>query len=376
MFKLAGRVLDFYDDPDFVTNLTAQSLFGDKLYAPEEIHALPDKMFTVKIATRQGSVRKWPVFNKLAVRLSGEYFNSVAGELPEDLRNTAGFFLKTAHVRHGLSLPAALDQSFSQPESWLVELPQQDTTEIMRAPTIQAMTKQAQDDFLGSLREMSPETRFAQANAIFDLCKQAQVELDERIWDYVEKERFGPHLKEELQTRRAMIKEASGDVLAETFVQTLSEFTGHGLRKLAEVIASFDRQAGLDVEWDSRLRDPYEAVYGGMGMKKQASKESDLLNWKLQTLCMKPHELERIFEPLFVNQFLNDPLGSYKTASPLTKKIILSLVKKIPAPKTGEVKAHLTESYRDRKSTMPLDHVLESVGRDIAEGHRDSHTSS
>jgi hypothetical protein len=142
------------------------------------------------------------------------------------------------------------------------------------------------------------------------------------------------------------------------------------------VIANFDRQAGLDAEWDSRLRDPYEAVYGGLVMKKQASKDSDLLNWKLQTLCMKPKELERIFEPLFVNQFLNDPIGAYKGASPLTKKIILSLVKKIPTPKTGEVKASLTKSYKDEKSTMPLDHVLKSVGKDIAEGHRDHSISS
>jgi len=373
MFKLAGRVLDFYDDPDFVTNLTAQSLFGDKLYAPEEVHSLPDKMFTVKIATRQGTVRKWPVFNKLAVRLSGEYFNAAARELPEDLRNTAGFFLKTAHQRHGLALPSALDQDFPQPETWIVELPSESSSEIMQEPTIQAMTKRAQDDFLSSLREMDPEERFNQANAIFELCKKAQVDLDSRIWDYVEKERFGPHLQDELQTRRTMIKEASGDVLAESFIQTLSKFTDQGLRKFAEIILSFDRQAGLDSEWDGRLRDPYEAVYGGMEMKKQASKESDVLSWKLQTLCMKPKELERIFEPLFVNQFLNDPIGSYKKASPLTKKIILSLVKKIPAPKTGEVKAHLTESYKNEKSSMPLDHVLKSVGKDISEGRRGCH---
>lgn len=122
MFKLAGRVLDFYDDPDFVTNLQAQALFGDKLYSPEAVHGLPDKMFTVKIATRNGDVRKWPVFNKLATRLSGAYFSAVANDLPTNLRDAAGFFLKKAHVEYGLDLPDVLQQNFSQPDGWVVHL--------------------------------------------------------------------------------------------------------------------------------------------------------------------------------------------------------------------------------------------------------------
>lgn len=374
MFKLAGRVLDFYDDPEFVTNLKAQALFGDKLYAPEEIHGLPDKMFTVKIATRHGTVRKWPVFNKLAVRLSGAYFDDVAKDLPEDLRNTAGYFLKKAHIDYCLNLPDSLLPKFPQPNGWEVDLDgQKEDLSIMEAPDITTLAKQAQEDFLGEMSRMPPEERFQQANAIFELCKKAQCDLDSRVWDYVEKERFGPYLKEELESRKTMIKEASGEVMAEAFVSTVASFTDQGLRKIAEIITGFDRQAGLDAEWDKRLRDPYEAIYGGLSMKKQASKESDILRWKLDHLRTKPKELERIFEPIFVNRFLNDPLGVYKKSSPLTKKIILSLIKKIPAPNTGEVKARLTESLVTGKHKMPLDWTLESVGKDIAEGRRGCH---
>ena len=371
MFKLAGRVLDFYDDPEFVTNLTAQSLFGDKLHAPEEIHSLPDRAFTVKIATRHGAVRKWPVFNKLAVRLSGAYFDNVAHELPENLKNTAGFFLKRAHTDHCLDLPESLLPNFPTPNSWEVDLEEQkEDLSIMESPDMSTMAKQAQEDFLGELSRLNPEERFEQANAIFELCKRAQCDLDSRVWNYVEKERYGPYLKEELDARKTMIKEASGEVMAEAFVSTVASFTDQGLRKMAEVITGFDRQSGLDAEWDKRLRDPYEAIYGGLLMKKQASKESDVLRWKLDHLCTKPKELERIFEPIFVNKFINDPIGVYKKSSPLTKKIILSLVRKIPAPSTGEVKSSLTENLDRGKNKMPLDWTLESVGKDIAEGRR------
>ena len=373
MFKLAGRVLDFYDDPEFVTNLTAQALFGDRLHAPEQVHQLPDKMFTVKIATRHGDVRKWPVFNKLAVRLSGEYFGEVADELPKDLRNTAGFFLKKAHMDHLLELPDCLLPVFPKPNSWVVTLNEEEDPGQMEDPDLTILAKQAQEDFLGSLPEMFPERRFEQANALFELCKRAQCELDHRIWNFVEKEHFGPYLREELEARETMIKAASGDVMAKTFMATLAAFTGQGLRKFAEVIARFDRQSGMDSEWDGRLRDPYEAVYGGLGMKKQASKESDILRWKLETLRTKQKELGRIFEPLFVNTFIEDPVGSYKKASPLTKKIILSLVKKIPTPSTGEVKTSVTRPLDTGKHKMPLDWILESVGRSIAEGQGGCH---
>lgn len=368
MFKLAGRVLDFYDDPDFVNNLTAQGLFGNKLHAPENVYGLPDRAFTIKIATRHGSVRKWPVFNKLAARLSGLYFNDVAEDLPRNIRDTAGFFLKKAHTAFGLPTPEALRPMFPQPNGWEVQLEEEEDHHVMASPDLSILVKQAQEDFLGDLGRMTPEKKFEQANVIFELCKRAQVDLDSRIWDFVEKERRGPYLGEELETRKTMIKAASGSVMAEAFLATLASFTDQGLKKIAEIITDFDRQSGLDKEWGRRLRDPYEAVYGGLGMKKQASKNEDILRWKLETLCMKPKELERIFEPLFVNKFINDPIGSYKNASPLTKKIILSLVKKLPMPSTGEVKAHLTESIDRGKDKIRLDWTLESVGKDIAEG--------
>jgi len=370
MFKLAGRVLDFYDDPDFVTNLTAQRLFGSKLYAPEQVHELPDRMFAVKIATRHGDVRKWPVFNKLATKLSGAYFDEAAPTLPDELRKVAGFFLKQAHEAFSLPLPASLNAKFEHPaggfkwdsEAW------EKAPDEMEAPALDALAKQAQVDFLQGLRNLSPKERFEQANAIFDLCKRAQCDLDHRVWNYVEKERHGPYLKSEIQARATMIKEASSEVLAETFVKTLAGLTDRGLRTFADTIMSFDKQAGLDREWDRRLKDPYEAVFGGLEMKKQASKETDVLKWKLETLRLQPKELERIFEPLFVNRFIDDPVGVYKAASPLTKKIILSLVKRLPTPSTGEVKAHLTEEYKREQHKMPLDWTLESVGKAIAEG--------
>ena len=117
MFKIAGRVLDFYDDPAFMKSLRAQSLFGTSLVPLERIHKIPDSGFAVKIATAHGEVRKWPIYNKTATAISGRYFCEVCEDLPSNLRHTAGHLLKMAHVQYGLKLPSKLNEPFLRPTS-------------------------------------------------------------------------------------------------------------------------------------------------------------------------------------------------------------------------------------------------------------------
>jgi len=368
MFKIAGRVLDFYDDPSFSTNVKAQELFGTKLVPLEKAASLPDSAFAVKISTENGDVRKWPIYNKTATALSGAYFSDVMDSLPENLRNAAGYLLKQAFVKQGMKLPSKLNEPFPRTESDCVKLAEDSSR--MLAPDTKGLVEFAQERFIGEMSGLSPEDRFSQANELFTLCKKAGVEVDARVWQYVEKDHSGPYLKEEIEARHLLVKSAN-ETMGEAFLSTLAEMKGVGLKKFAEALRAFDRMSGMDEKYDNGLRDPFLAIYGGM-MEKEADRAGDITDWKLKSLVMKGKELSRIFEPTFVNRFLNDPAGTLKTAGPLEKRILSYLLEKIPSPPLGAIKSDLLTKFDQggpKKVDFPLRGTVKSVATDI--GGRD-----
>jgi len=359
MFKVAGRVLDFYDDLDFIAHIEARNL---DLVPLEKIGSLRDRDFAVKIATAHGDVRRWPVYNKTATALSGRYFCAVADDLPENLRNAAGYFLKRAHLRHDLNLPYGLAGVFPRPVSGHVVL--EETPEIQPLDH-EFLAKSAQDDFLHVMSGLSPQERYDRANKLFKIACATGVGLDERIWDYVEKEKHGPYLREELKARHALVKEGAAAHLADTFLEVMAPVVHQGHTAIREALETFDKLAGLESRYDDGLRDPYLAVYGGLAMEKIGSKEEDIRKWKLQTLATKHVELAKIFDPLFVSKFVNDPEKTLKEAGTVEKRILTHMMNRIPTVNVGHVKRDLMEPAAV-PARISLGAKLKEVDRDLA----------
>ena len=364
MFKIAGRVLDFYDDPDFVNNMRAQRLFGAVLPPLERVHEIPDGGFAIKIATANGPVRKWPIFNKVATMLSGRYFCAVQQDLPDELRTAAAFNLKEAHLKFGAALPPGLD----------VPMFQQNTREVsivppadqIPAPSPAFLAKMAETEYLERVGKMNPEERFEVANKIFNLFKLAgREDLDQRVWDYVEKERVGPFLKRAVADRAAILTGSSDYRHAELFKQLMGGLGVAEPIKVAHALHQFDKIAELDARYDAGLTDPFFAVFGGMTMTKTGSVESDIRKWKFATLCIEGRALGKIFDPLFVSQFQNDPEGTYAKAGPVEKKILNGLLAKIPAP----AQSHLSmKAMQPKESDVPLERAVQEFKKKLTGG--------
>jgi len=96
LFKFAGAIVDCYDDPAFVNNVKAQPLFGTALTTPERINSLPDECFAVKIASRSGYKRRFPVYNETVTKVSCHYFDTRYDTLPEEIQKAAGYHLGLA----------------------------------------------------------------------------------------------------------------------------------------------------------------------------------------------------------------------------------------------------------------------------------------
>jgi len=359
MFKVAGRILDFYDDPDFIAHIAARGL---NLVPLEKVGALTDRDFAVKIATPNGDVRRWPVYNKTATALSGRYFCKVASELPRNLCSTAGYFLKRAHLRYDLNLPHGLAGVFPRPTSGYVAIEEEPEMTPLD-PTF--LAKSAQEDFLSLMGTMTPRERFERANKLFKIACATGVGLDERIWDYVEKEHHGPFLRNELRDRHTLVKEGASQHLADSFIEIMRNVIQSGTEAIASSLETFDKLAGLEGRYDDGLRDPFLAVYGGLSMEKLGGKDEDIRKWKLQTLATKNRELEKIFDPLFVSKFVNDPEGTMAAAGTMEKRILNHMMSRIPVANVGNVKRDLMEPAAV-SANIGLGVKLKEVDRDLA----------
>jgi hypothetical protein len=359
MFKVAGRVLDFYDDPDFIAHIAARQL---DLVPLEKVGALTDRDFAVKIATPHGEVRRWPVYNKTATALSGRYFCEVADALPENLRNAAGWFLKRAHLRHDLNLPFGLAGVFPRPESGFVTL---ENEPELQPIDHQFLAKSAQEDFLSTMGRLTPRERFDHANKLFKVASSTGSGLDNRIWDYVEKEKHGPWLRGELRDRHTLVKEGTTPHLADTFLEVMQEAVNAGPGAILESLATFDKLAGLDARYDDGLRDPFLAVYGGLSMEKLGGKDEDIRAWKLKTLATKGTELSKIFDDVFVSKFVNDPEKTLAEAGTVEKRILNHMMSRIPNTDVGHVKRQLLEPPA-AAGKIGLGATLKDVDRDLA----------
>jgi hypothetical protein len=364
MFKVAGRVLDFYDDPQFIAHNATRDL---DLIPLEKVGSLTDRDFAVKIATAHGDVRRWPVYNKTATALSGRYFCEVADGLPEDLRNAAGYFLKRAHLRHDLPLPHGLAEAFPRPESGYVHLKQEPEVTPLDS---EFLAKSAQEDFLFAMSRMSPRERFERANKLFKIAAVTGIDLDDRIWDYVEKEKHGPFLRDELRNRHTLVKEGTNQHLADSFLEIMANVINAGPEAITTTLETFDKMAGLDAQYDDGLKDPFLAVYGGLSMEKLGARDEDIRAWKLKTLATKGRELEKIFEPAFVSKFVNDPEKTLAEAGTVEKRIINHMLNRLPITGVGHVKRYLLET-KPTKARMGLGEKLKEVDRDLAGAPRD-----
>jgi len=359
MFKVAGIVLDFYDDPDFIAHIGTRAL---DLVPLEKMGSLTDKAFAVKIATANGSVRRWPVYNKTATALSGRYFCKVADTLPQNLRDAAGWFLKRAHLRYDLNLPYGLAGVFPRPESGHVVL---DNTPDMVPIDRGFFAKSAQDDFLHMMGQLTPRERFDRANKLFKIAAATGSGLDDRIWDYVEKEKHGPWLRDELRSRHTLVKEGASAHLSNVFLSMMRDAVGSGPAKIMESLETFDKLAGLEDKYDNGLRDPYLAVFGGLSMEKLGSKDEDIRAWKLQTLATKGADLSKIFDDVFVSKFVNDPARTLAEADTVEKRILNHMLNRIPNIDVGHVRRHLLEQPA-AADKIGLGAMLKEVDRSLA----------
>lgn len=335
MFKLAGAVVDMYDDPDFHSSESAQDLIKEGHLIPlEEVPKLQDRDFAVKILTKAGAHRKFPVFNKVATVLSGRYFEEIEDGLPEEIRQIAGFFLKQAHERFSIDLTPSLLEEYEIPEhNEVVYTPEEDDGRIR---STEVVVKLAQYSFLEHHRSMTPLEKVAKAIEIDRAIRSCgEVVTEQEVWDYVPKEEYGQGVEDMLRQRADLIKEA-GTKVAAAFDEILKEFAKMSAFEGPFLIHQFDKTAGFDYRYGlGGIEDPFYGAWSGFPLpKKEAGAKEDLLRHKLETIAHHDRLLKRTFSEKFTTKFIADPKGAYETASPEQKKVLDFIAGHIPSKRS------------------------------------------
>lgn len=258
LFKFAGAVLDCYDDPSFIGSPLAQDHFGKTLVSPEKVSELPDSAFAVKIASRTGYQRRFPVYNETAVKTSQHYFEMVYNDLPEEIQKAAGYNLAAACDKFGVEKSETLAKHASEEVSSVVEMVTENTGEVRIGQD--DLTKQAEFNLACELPKMVLENRTYAATEFHKLAGDAMARQD--VWDYVAKPVTGPLLDGACDDREALLKRASTEKQY-MFAELRSSFEDMAADRVVESLLTFDKLAGFDARYRDGMTDPYMAVYGG-----------------------------------------------------------------------------------------------------------------
>jgi hypothetical protein len=258
LFKFAGAVLDCYDDPSFIGSPMAQDHFGKTLVSPEKVSELPDSAFAVKIASRTGYQRRFPLYNETAVKTSQHYFEMVYNDLPEEIQKAAGYNLAVACDKYGVTKSETLAKHAGVEASPIVEMVTESTSEVRIGQD--DLTKQAEFSLACELPKMVLENRTYAATEFHKLAGDGMTRQD--VWDYVAKPVTGPLLDGACDDREALLKRASTEKQY-MFAELRSSFEDMAADRVVESLLTFDKLAGFDGRYRDGMTDPYMAVYGG-----------------------------------------------------------------------------------------------------------------
>jgi hypothetical protein len=253
--KLAGAIVDSYDDIQFLQHAENCGMLGTEFLNPEQLDKLADTDFAVEIIDGLHSHRKFPVYNEAITKVSCVYWAENKSKLPEAVVKTAGYYLSNALTRHNLNIPPIL-AGFA-PAPFSVKLANVTNPTLISVDAAAAAVSQLIDN---KMSRLSPEDRTVAATA---LNKVAENELSKMAWDYLPKAAFGPNLDAAIESRKGLLKAASDWTKLMTLAKLAGQKKEMGPEKFASALYEFDKLAGYDTRYSSGLIDPFYACYSG-----------------------------------------------------------------------------------------------------------------
>ena len=288
---VAGIVFDIYDDYMYkVAAVHKGELTGTSVMDPVEVEALDDKDFALVIKTATRSIRKYPIADADSTKLSMCYFNALKGEMHPAIVKTAEAGFKRGNNVIDISKLSSADVVTHAYKSY----PLHNAEHV----------KEAMDKFAYTAQRMSPQEKYAYAQAIVDRAADLSVMVDGPVLHYVSSEVNPVSVKLGCLSRAQCVDnsyKADLDAIA--------------LDPHPEKFAAFDKLAGLtQYVNDGKVPDGYATCFSCLN--KTANLEDErILNIPLTTI-------ESLFDASFAKEWQKDPVAVYKSLPTPTQTMI------------------------------------------------------
>lgn len=295
MYRLAGKVLDFYDDPDrsvfrrHADRLKKVAGATGEIADEAELQSLRDRDFALVFVSQEGGrFRKYAMHTPTQTALSTAYLESCGYDLPDDCRKVAAYRLFLAHGRHRLPPPSylmAMPKEAGNGMFFLHQLDEPDPIHDERpAPfvpdsqflhvkvsevdgsvtryyrvTNYSQCKEAAEHFDKNYMDLQPTDRVKVALGIITKAEEFGVALDDGAVKKYASVEYNPEVDNYIAQRVQLLKERPEQAV---LLKLSEKKAGYPATVFAEVLEGIDKMAGLDALWDKQIPDPYAAVLG------------------------------------------------------------------------------------------------------------------
>lgn len=319
MLKLAGLIIDAYDDPDFVSHPRASELF----LTPEQVGDLKDRDFAIIIKTASGSHRKYPLATANLVKLASAYFNDYGYQLPVSMRNAARSEIQSAAERFHVKLAGESAKTTDDSGVRTFDATGETIRETSDTISKEAAVRIVEQEIINNFSRMSPTELVL---AVSDLAKVAEIS-DHRLKPYEPRDTFGSNLLSGLTQRESLLQEDT--IKLAEFEALLSRFPKIGAKSAAVMLDQFDKRANLV----GRVPDAYMTCWGGFHKSAEHSTVGHICpeRYKIETLAKSYSEvITSVFSEEVATAFLRNPVSYYEnTASAPVKKVLKRLAKMV-----------------------------------------------
>lgn len=321
MFKIAGKIVDFTDDPSFSENAEIRALLGDQLFL--EKHASLSNGSFALVLKGHSEHKRFPLYTKLAATLSIMHLQKHGADLPEIFRKTAATHLAKAAKFYGIECPQEVAKlADAAITSNVVDLEKIADTKVAGPNGEDQLTVMA-NWWLNNEREMSADERNEKADMLVKKADALGYDVVEpRILAYTSKDRVGPLFKLAVKQRRQIMTDLSQKEAALELDALFEDITIDRPRDAVERLKVYDSKYKL-AGYYGRIQDPYRAVYT-TDLSKEADDRTHGLQYKLQTIAAEGTHLGSVLSSDGIKRFQADPVGVYQELPKVVQEYILA----------------------------------------------------
>lgn len=358
MLKIANQILDIYDDmsKETLEKLCAKNPTCNVIDS-EKRASLKDHEFALTVITKKASkLNKYPICDKDSTWVSSQMFEAHGHKLPEVAQSIAALNIKTACEKFGMKVSSATEKLaakapkdtanvYFEKEGALRKVIHSETVNMSKLAAVEEITanhtsaqyampnaaavKIACDYFEKNHSKMPVLSRHKYAAAIQKRAHELGMGVQKGTVVKYASDHYSPMVEAHMRSRASLLEHKPE--LRDTAMKLAAATKSYTPSEFAQIVYSFDKQAGLDRYYGSHLQDPFQASFASepdpyAGFRYKSASSSVLEGDDLQKLATAKYaKVKEYFGDSFADQFKKHPTAIFDSLPVDAKEILVGI---------------------------------------------------